>query len=69
MYLFVVWSLHVDQGFLDPLENCLGLHRVVKGIKHSQGALQLSKSLSVVWYFVGFGALCIVIELAAMLSI
>lgn len=65
----MVWSLHVDQGFLDPLENCLGLHRVVKGIKHSQGALQLSKSLSVVWYFVGFGALCIVIELAAMLSI
>ena len=31
--------LHVDQGFPDPLENCLRLQRVVRGIKRSQGAL------------------------------
>ena len=39
VYLSAVWSLHVDQRFPDPLENCLRLQRVVRGIKHSQGAL------------------------------
>ena len=39
VYLSAVWCLHVDQGFPDPLENCLRLQRVVRGIKHSQGAL------------------------------
>ena len=39
MYLSAVRSLRVDQGFPDPLENCLRLQRVVRGIKHSQGAL------------------------------
>ena len=32
-------SLHVDQGFPDPFENCLQLQRVVRGIKRSQSAL------------------------------
>ena len=36
MYLSAVWSLHVDQGFPDSLENC---QRVVRGIKRSQCAL------------------------------
>lgn len=39
MYLSAVRSLHVDQGFPDPLENCLRLQRAVRGIKRSQGAL------------------------------
>ena len=39
VYLSAVRSLHVDQGFPDPLENCLQLQRVVRGIKRSQGAL------------------------------
>ena len=39
VYLSAVRSLHVDQGFPDPLENCLRLQRVVRGIKRSQGAL------------------------------
>ena len=37
--LSAVRSLHVDQGFPDPPENCLRLQRVVRGIKRSQGAL------------------------------
>ena len=39
VYLSAVWSLHVDQGFPDPVVNCLRLQRVVRGIKRSQGAL------------------------------
>ena len=39
VYLSAMCSLHVDQGFPDPLENCLRLQRVVRGIKRSQGAL------------------------------
>lgn len=39
VYLSAVRSLHVNQGFPDPLENCLRLQRVVRGIKCSQGAL------------------------------
>ena len=37
VYLSAVRSLHVDQGFTDPLENCLQLQRVIRGIKRSQG--------------------------------
>ena len=40
-------SLYVDQGFPDPLENCLRLHRVVRGIKHSRGALSSRPRLPV----------------------
>lgn len=39
VYLSAVWSLHVDQGFIDPLENCLWLQQVLRGIKGSQGTL------------------------------
>ena len=39
VHLSAVLSLHVDQGFPDPLENCLRLQRVVRGIKRSQGTL------------------------------
>ena len=37
VYLSAVRSLHIDQGFADPLINCLRLQRVVKGIKRLQG--------------------------------
>ena len=37
VYLSAVRSLHIDQGFPDPLANCLCLQRVVRGIKRSQG--------------------------------
>ena len=47
MYLSAVQSLHVDEGFSDPLENCLRLQRVVRGIKHSQGALSSRPRLPV----------------------
>ena len=39
VYLSTVQTLCVDQGFPDPLENCLQLQRVVRGIKRSQGTL------------------------------
>ena len=47
MYLSAVRSLHVDQGFPDPLENCLWPQRVVTGIKRSQGALSSRPRLPV----------------------
>ena len=47
VYLSAVRSLHVDQGFPDPLENCLRLQRVVRGIKRSQGALSSRPRLPV----------------------
>lgn len=37
VYLSAVRSLHVDQGFSDPLVNCLRLQRVLRGIKRTQG--------------------------------
>ena len=37
VYLSAVCALHIEQGFPDPLLNCLRLERVVKGIKHIQG--------------------------------
>ena len=43
-------SLYVDQGFPDPLENCLRLQRVVRGIKRSQGALPSRPRLPVSSY-------------------
>ena len=39
VYISAVWSLHVDRGFPDPLENCLRLQRVVRGIKCPQASL------------------------------
>lgn len=38
VYLSAVRSLHIEQGFADPLLNCLRLQRVVRGIKRAQGA-------------------------------
>ena len=37
VYLSVVRSLHIEQGFADPLVNCLRLQRVLRGIKRSRG--------------------------------
>ena len=37
VYLAGVRSLHIENGFADPLSNCLRLERVVRGIKRSQG--------------------------------
>ena len=47
VYLSAVRSLHVDKGFPDPLENCLRLQRVVRGIKRSQGSLPANPRLPV----------------------
>ena len=38
VYLSGVRALHIEQGFPDPLANCLRLQRVVRGIKRSQGS-------------------------------
>lgn len=38
VYLSAVRSLHIEQGWPDPLSNCLQLQRVLKGIKRVQGA-------------------------------
>ena len=51
-YLSVVCSLHVDQGFPDPLENCLRLQRVVRGIKRSQGSSSVNPRLPIWWSYV-----------------
>ena len=34
VYLSAIWSLHIDQGFPDPLVNCLQLQRFLRGILH-----------------------------------
>lgn len=38
VYLSGIRALHIEQGFPDPLANCLRLQRVVRGIKRSQGS-------------------------------
>ena len=38
VYLSAIRSLHIEQGFPDPLPNCLRLQRVMRGIKRSQGS-------------------------------
>ena len=38
VYLSAIRSLHIDQGFPDPLVNCLQLKRFLRGIKHHQGS-------------------------------
>ena len=38
VYLSVIRSLHIDQGFPDPLVNCLQLQRLLQGIKRHQGS-------------------------------
>lgn len=37
VYLSAVRALHIEQGFPDPIEQCLRLQRVVRGIKRTQG--------------------------------
>ena len=38
VYLSAIHSLHIEQGFPDPLQNCLRLQRVLRGIKRVQGS-------------------------------
>ena len=38
VYLSAVRALHIEQGFRDPLVDCLRLRRVVRGIKRTQGS-------------------------------
>ena len=37
VYLSGIRALHINQGFLDPLADCLRLQRVVRGIRRCQG--------------------------------
>ena len=37
VYLAGVRSLHIENGFTNPLSNCLQLERVLRGIKRFQG--------------------------------
>ena len=37
MYLSGVRALHIKQGFADPVQNCLRLQHVIRGIKCTQG--------------------------------
>ena len=37
VYLLAVCTLHIEQGFSDPLVDCLQLQRVLRGIKRTQG--------------------------------
>lgn len=37
VYLSGVRSLHIEQGYNNPLENCFCLERVLRGIKRCQG--------------------------------
>ena len=42
-YLLGVRALHIEQGFTDPLHNCLRLQRVIRGIKRTQGSPSSSR--------------------------
>ena len=37
VYLAGVRSLHIENGFTNPLEKCLRLERVIRGVKRKQG--------------------------------
>ena len=37
VYLSGICSLHIDEGYADPLADCLQLQRLLQGIKHCQG--------------------------------
>ena len=43
VYLSGVRALHIEQGFADPLHNCLRLQRVIRGIKRTQGSPSSSR--------------------------
>ena len=38
VYLFGMRALHIDEGFADPLHNCLRLQRVICGMQRTQGS-------------------------------
>ena len=38
VYLSAIGSLHINQGFPDPLVNCIQLQRLLRGIKRHQGS-------------------------------
>lgn len=37
VYLSAIRSLHIDQGYPDPIANRLQLHRLIRGIRRTQG--------------------------------
>ena len=41
VYLLAVCSLHIEPDFPDPLVDCLGLQRVLRGIKRTPGDASL----------------------------
>ena len=41
--LSAIRSFHIEEGFPDPLVNCLHLQRVVRGIKRIQGSSQVQR--------------------------
>ena len=43
VYLSGVRVLHIEQGFPDPLANCLCFQRVIHGIKHSRSSSSSSR--------------------------
>ena len=43
VYLSAVRSLHIEEGFPNPLVNCLRLQRVVRGIKRTLGSSQVQR--------------------------
>ena len=43
VYLAAVRALHIEQGFPDPVLNCLRLERVVKGIKRIKGTKSVER--------------------------
>ena len=43
VYLSGIRALHIEQGFPNPLANCLRLQRVIRGIKRSQGSSSSSR--------------------------
>ena len=43
VYLSAVRALHIEQGFADPLVDCLRLQRVLRGIKRSKGDSRASR--------------------------
>ncbi|KAL9977940.1 hypothetical protein ACROYT_G015405 [Oculina patagonica] len=45
VYLSAVRSRHIEEGFPDPLVNCLRLQRVIRGIKRTQGSSEAQRLL------------------------
>lgn len=43
VYLSGIRALHIEQGFPDPLANCLRLQRLIRSIKRSQGSSSSSR--------------------------